>query len=251
MDNRNLVIKLIQTSERFPERVFSDKGLIYTCINPFSYHLVRKFNGLYDTFDGLFVDGLLMCWMIYLLWGKKIQRLSFDMTGIAKDLFELLNKNKSESIYFIGAKQEAIGSSISQIKSAYKQINIVGFRNGYFLLPEYRQAEIEKIVSINPTYVIVGMGAPIQERFAIDLKNAGYKGIIFTCGGFLHQSSNNINYYPNWINKYNLRAFYRLFHEKGLWGRLYNVLIEFPILFTWDTLITKYSRNNRKHPPPF
>ena len=44
---------------------------------------------------------------------------------------------------------------------------------------------------------------------------------------------------PKWVNKYNLRAFYRLFHEKGLWCRLYNVLIEFPILFTWDTLRTK------------
>ena len=73
----------------------------------------------------------------------------------------------------------------------------------------------------------------------MDLKKAGYKGIVFTCGGFLHQTSDNINYYPEWVNKYNLRAFYRLFHERGLVKRLFNVLLEFPILFIIDTIQTK------------
>lgn len=80
------------------------------------------------------------------------------------------------------------------------------------------------------------MGSPLQEQFALDLKKSGYNGVVFTCGGFLHQTARGIKYYPEWVNKYNLRAFYRLFHEKGLWGRLYNVLIEFPILFTFDTV---------------
>ena len=61
-------------------------------------------------------------------------------------------------------------------------------------------------------------------------------GIGFTCGGFLHQTAQRMNYYPDWINKYNLRAFYRLYKEKGLFKRLYNVLIQFPILFTIDTI---------------
>ena len=80
----------------------------------------------------------------------------------------------------------------------------------------------------------------MQEQFALDLKSRGYNGIVFTCGGFLHQSANDINYYPEWINKYNLRAFYRIVKEKGLWARLYNVLIQFPILFTWDSIRTKF-----------
>ena len=116
-------------------------------------------------------------------------------------------------------------------------MKIAGYRNGYFIDNDDRKKAIADIIKSKSDFAIIGMGSPLQEQFALDLKNAGYKGIVFTCGGFLHQSASDINYYP--VNKYNLRAFYRLFHEKGLWCRLYNVLIEFPILFTWDTLRTK------------
>lgn len=238
MNNRRFVETITQSASEYPHITFSRKGAIYTCVNPFSYHIIRGHPEIYNRMNGLYVDGMLMCKIINLLWNRNIPRLSFDMSGMAVDLFEHLSKNK-KSIYFIGAKQEYIESSIKHIKQEYPRINIIGYRNGYFLYPKDREKEIQKIVNLNPDFVIVGMGSPIQEKFCIDLKEAGYKGIAFTCGGFLHQTANGINYYPNWINKYNLRAFYRLFHEKGLWGRLYNVLIEFPILFIWDTINTK------------
>ena len=241
MYNRRFVEIINESATNYPHITFSRKGAIYTCVNPFSYHIVRKQQDVYYKMDGLYVDGMLMCKLINLLWNKNIPRLSFDMAGMAVDLFHRLNNN-DETIYFVGAKQEALEATVSQIKKSYPQMNIAGYRNGYFLLPEDRQREINRIVSLNPDFVIVGMGSPIQERFCIDLKEAGYKGIAFTCGGFLHQTASRINYYPEWVNKYNLRAFYRLFHEKGLWGRLYNVLIEFPILFSWDTILTKFHK---------
>ena len=156
--------------------------------------------------DGLYVDGMLMCKMINLMWGKKIRRLSFDMSGMAVDLFERLNKN-TESIYFLGSKQEELEATVRQIISGYPNMKITGYRNGYFSSREQRAQAISDIVELNPDFTIVGMGSPLQEQFCIDLKEAGYKGIAFTCGGFLHQTSNRLNYYPDWVNKYNLRAF--------------------------------------------
>lgn len=240
MNIRSFLNTIHHSSESYPN-VYDKKGLIITCVNPFSYHLVRKNKKLYDKFDRIFVDGMTMCWWIRLLWGKKISRLSFDMSGMAVDLFSRLNNNdNSETIYFIGSKPELLERAISQFKLAYPQIKIIGFRDGYFLNEQDRYDSIHQIISINPSFVVVGMGAPIQEQYAVKLKEAGFCGTVFTCGGFLHQSVKSINYYPDWINKYNLRAFYRLFHEKGLWGRLYNVLIQFPILFIWDSIITKF-----------
>ena len=238
MNNRRFVETITESASNYPLVTFSKKEAIYTCVNPFSYHLVRKNPDVYNKMDGLYVDGMLMCKMINLMWKRNIPRLSFDMSGMAVDLFNRINHNE-ETIYFLGAHQEAIEASVYQIKNNYPSINISGYRNGYFSTPDERKKEIDNIVSLNPDFVIVGMGSPLQEKFCIDLKEAGYKGIAFTCGGFLHQTSEGINYYPEWVNKYNIRAFYRLFHEKGLRGRLYNVLIEFPILFTWDTLHTK------------
>lgn len=238
MNNRRFVEIITESAANYPDTTFSRRGAVYTCVNPFSYHMVRHQPELYEKMDGLYVDGMLMCKLINLLWNKNIPRLSFDMSGMAVDLFARLDKNE-ESIYFVGAKQEAIEATVQQIKSAYPGIHIKGYRNGYFLLPKHRQQEIENILGLNPDFCIVGMGSPIQEQFAIDLKRAGYCGIIFTCGGFLHQTAAGINYYPAWVNRYNLRAFYRLYREKGLFKRLYNVLIEFPILFTYDSIMTK------------
>lgn len=238
MNNYRFVEKITESASMYPTITFSRKNAIYTCVNPFSYHLVRKFPELFNQMDGLYVDGMLMCKIINLMWKKHIPRLSFDMSGMAVDLFERLNNN-TESIFFIGSKQEEIEATISQIKKAYPQINVSGFRNGYFKSKDERTLVINNIVKENPDFTIVGMGSPLQEQFCIDLKNSGYKGIAFTCGGFLHQTAARLNYYPDWINRYNLRAFYRLFHEKGLWGRLYNVLIQFPILFTIDTVLSK------------
>lgn len=247
MNNREFVNKIADSASVYPDVTFSSGyGRVYTCVNPFSYHLVRCHQSLYESMDGLFVDGMTMCWLIRLLWGKRVPRLSFDMSGIAVDLFSLLNtKDIDRSIYFIGTKQDVIEKTMDQFRENYPYMNVAGYRNGYFIDVDDRRKAISDIIESDSDFAIVGMGSPLQEQFALDLKNAGYKGIVFTCGGFLHQSAKNINYYPKWVNKFNLRAFYRLFHEKGLWGRLYNVLIEFPVLFMWDTFMTKFGRSQR------
>ncbi len=241
MNNRRFIEKITESTSKYPHVTFSEKNTVNTCVNPFSYHLVRRYSELYDQIDGIYVDGILMCKLLDLMSGTKTPRLSFDMSGMAVDLFERLNSN-SETIYFLGAKQEEIEASIQQIKKGYPNMRIVGYRNGYFNSQEERTQIIHNIVDLNPDFTVVGMGSPLQEQFCLDLKKAGYKGIAFTCGGFLHQTAGRLNYYPDWVNKYNLRAFYRLFHERGLWKRLYNVLIQFPIMFTWDTIRTKLGK---------
>lgn len=245
MDIRKLVENINLTSSGFPDRTLSEKGKVYTCLNPYSYHIFKKHSKEYERLDGIFVDGMLMCRLIYRLWGYRIPRLSMDMSGMAPVLFSRLNDPAStETLYLIGARQQEVENTARQIREAYPNIHIAGVRNGYFKTPEERRKAIEEIVSKQPDFTLIGMGSPLQETFAADLRDAGYKGIGFTCGGFLHQTSSNINYYPEWVNKYELRAFYRLYKEKGLFGRLYNVLLQFPALFTADTM--KYKCGKKK-----
>lgn len=241
MNVREFVAKIADSAAAYPDPVFSTPRRIYTCVNPYSYHIVRKHAALYAQMDGLFVDGMTMCWWIRLLWRRQIPRLSFDMSGMAVELFSRLNgKTNQDSIYFIGARQEQLQGSIEQMRKTYPDMRICGFRNGYFADEAERTAAIRAIVETNTTYTVIGMGSPLQEQFALDLKEAGYQGIAFTCGGFLHQTSTKMTYYPEWVNRYNLRAFYRLFHEKGMARRLLNVLVGFPILFSVDSFLAKY-----------
>lgn len=244
MKNRELIKKIAVSASNYPDVTFSNKRQVYTCINPYSYHIVRKNKQLYDNMDGLFVDGMFLCLLIKIFWGKTIPRLSFDMVGIAKDLFVAFNsKDKNESIYFIGAHQEAIEGTIAQIRKTYPDLSICGYRNGYFKDDNDKLSAIDKIIESKADFAIIGMGSPIQEQFALELKQRGFKGIIFTCGGFLHQTSMRMNYYPDWVNKYNLRAFYRLAHEKGMFKRLFHVLVSCPVLFGWDSITSLISKS--------
>ena len=157
------------------------------------------------------------------LFGIRVKRESFDMTSLAPVLFnKAIQQNKS--IYFIGTEPDIIADTIKNIKNTYPKLNICGFRHGYFSQDE-RDIVIKKIFQLAPDYVICGMGTPLQEYFLLDLKKEGWSGEGFTCGGFLHQTANRIIYYPEWINRFGLRAFYRMYDEPKLIKRYF---IDYP-----------------------
>lgn len=239
MNIRWLLDKVECANAGFPRETFTEKRRIYTCVNPFKYHIVRKNPEIFGVMDGIFVDGILMCKMIRLLWGRKIERLSFDMTAMAPYLFGRLNRTK-ETVYLIGDR-EGMASKAAQIfRNAYPGMHIAGTRNGFFKDPDERQREIRYIAALNPDFVLVGMGGLIQEQFAIDLKAAGYGGIVFTCGGFFHQSTEKLNYYPEWVDRYNLRMPYRRYKERDF-KRLWHIMVTFPVQFALDSLATVLS----------
>lgn len=242
MNTEKLVSIIRRAYTAYPDKVFSQKGANYTCINPYSYGILRKYQDLIDNFDGIFVDGISMCWWIRIFYGIKVPRLSFDMTTIAKDFFETLSAN-GQSVYFIGAKDEEVSETVRLIKEEYPNLNILGFRNGFFKDSEERKLSINTIVKKNPDFVVIGMGTPLQEQYMIDLRNAGFKGTSFTCGGYLRQASKGIHYFPDWVDRYNLRGIYRQFKEKGIFKRNYNTLIQFPILFTYDSIKSKITKS--------
>ena len=237
------LIKNIAASEhRYPDEVFSLPGRTYTCVNSYAYLFARKDIPLYDRMDGIFVDGMWLCKFLRIFWGKKITRRSFDMTSMARDLFERLNApDNNQSIYFLGSRPEQVKAATELFARSYPGMKIAGCRDGYFKSDEERIGAARAIVSLTPDFAIMGMGKPAQEQFACLLREQGFKGIIFTCGGFLHQSTQKLHYYPKWIDRMNLRAFYR-FYKEGTWIRLFYDLFRFPPLFIFDTLSSKLSK---------
>ena len=69
--------------------------------------------------------------------------------------------------YFIGAKQEELEKSVAQIRRSYPRMAVAGYRNGYFLDVDDRRRAIRDIVDSGADFAIVGMGAPLQEQFAL------------------------------------------------------------------------------------
>ena len=235
---KNIIKTLFSSEEKGLKYSFTEPDRIYTFLNPVSYLDARRNKQLFDEFDGIFVDGSILIGAIQIFYNKKINRRSFDMTSVAPALFDYSIKN-SKSIYIVGAKEEELKMVINVLKHSYPKLNVIGYRNGYFNSQKEKEEEYEKIISTSPDFLIVGMGIIYQERFLVEIKNRGFEGIGFTCGGFISQTAkgkDKIDYYPEWVDKYNVRFLYRMYKEKHTRKRYLKAAFIFPVLFIKDRI---------------
>lgn len=227
------IIKNIKNMERFSKT--------FTFVNHYSYLKLRKNPDILNSFDSINIDGILLCQALKLI-GINKTRSSFDMTSLAPLVFESAQKN-ADDIYFIGGENGIIEKAIHFFKSKYPALQVSGYRHGFFSSNEDRIKTINDIKILNPKIIIVGMGTPFQEKLLIDLVNTGWDGTGYTCGGFFHQTAKSgLTYYPDWINKYNLRWAYRVYDEPKLIRRYTLDFIVFLLFFTYDTFIYKIKK---------
>ncbi len=226
-----LVTTITKTDASNMEHILTSRGKIYTFLNPVSYLSALDHNDLFSSFDGIFADGSLLVKAIKRLYNVDVVRRSFDMTSIAPELFNFAQAN-SKSIYIVASKQDELERAMAIFKERYPNLIVAGCRNGYFSSSDETKQEVEKIVSTNPDYLIVGMGAVAQERFLLQVKQGGFQGVGFTCGGFVHQTSQNIiDYYPAWTDRLNVRFLYRMYKEQHTRKRYMQAAFLFPLRF--------------------
>lgn len=204
-----------------------------TFLNPYSYLLARKNKELFKNFN-IKIDGILLVKFLKFA-GIDYKRKSFDMTSLAPVVFEKAIK-ENKTIYFVGTTDSNLKSAINNIKKEFNNINIIGYKNGYFKDNE-KNIFIDDLVKLSPDIVICGMGTILQEEFLLNLKERGWSGVGYTCGGFLHQTAKDIIYYPKWIDKYNLRWAYRFYKEPNTRKRILLDYPKFIIIFMYDYLI--------------
>lgn len=160
-----------------------------------------------------YADGIFLCWVSKLLFGTNLSRVSFDFTSIADSVFRELN-NKQGSVALVGGA-DCVSQHFSMlIGNRYPDLNVVYARNGFFQDVGEMEEVAGLITSMSPDAVIVGMGVVAQERMILSLMNVGFKGSAYTCGGFFDQTVQaGGDYYPHWIDRFNLRWLYRLVKE--------------------------------------
>lgn len=223
-----LVKNIVSTETNNLKLLFTQKGKIYTFLNPVSYLTALDNKKLFEQFDGIFADGSILVAAIKTLYGKTVTRRSFDMTSLAPKLLSYAEKEQ-KSIYIVASQQDQVEKAMKIFKERYPNLIVAGYRNGYFDSEKDMDTEAEKITQINPDFLIVGMGVLMQEKFLLLTKNHGFQGIGFTCGGFIHQTSKNeIDYYPSWADKLNLRFVYRMYKEKHTRKRYIQAALLFP-----------------------
>lgn len=231
-----IVKKILSTEELTLDDVFTENRKVYTFLNPVSYLSALDNKKLFERFDGIFADGSILVAAIKLVYGKTVTRHSFDMTSLAPELLEYAEQN-GKSVYIVASRQEQVEKAVAIFRERYPKLILAGYRNGYFLTDEEQATEASHIVDVNPDFLIVGMGVLMQEHFLLKVKDAGYNGIGFTCGGFIHQTAKDkIDYYPAWADKLNLRFVYRMIKEKHTRKRYAQAALLFPTRFIAERL---------------
>ncbi len=161
----------------------------------------------YTCFDGIVFPKLLKK-----LTGIKTPRISFDMTSLAPKIFSYASRH-NKTIYFIGSTEENISKFSRVFSLQYPKVKVKGVRNGFFSSIDERKTFVNDIKDVNPDIVIVGMGTPSQDLMISDLKKKLVNNPIYCCGGFFHQSSKGLHYYPTIFNRLNIRWIYRIIDE--------------------------------------
>ncbi|MBD1580963.1 WecB/TagA/CpsF family glycosyltransferase [Pseudoalteromonas sp. S16_S37] len=198
---------------------------VITFVNPYSYLLLRDKHELTKHIDAIHTDAISSAKLFSLFLGRTVPRNSFDMSSFAKTFLEKADEHKLK-VYFIGAKAEEIEKTIAIFRNNYPNMNIVGYEHGYF---DSEEDVFSRIATSGAEYVICGLGTPKQDEFAVKLKaKQGCVKQVYTCGGFLHQTSSKLHYYPAWIDKFHLRWLYRVFDSSYVLKRL---LKQYPQFF--------------------
>ena len=94
--------------------------------------------------------------------------------------FEIVKTlNHSHSFYLIGSTTEVIETTVKKLKVDFPEINIKGYRNGFF-----KDGDLDKLKAdlkyLKPEIVFVAMGSPKQEYLMQDLfasHEAIYQGL--------------------------------------------------------------------------
>jgi N-acetylglucosaminyldiphosphoundecaprenol N-acetyl-beta-D-mannosaminyltransferase len=213
------------------ETLMPDRKKMVTYLNPYSMYVSKSNIECLKQFDYISSDGILPLILNRIFGINKSMRLSFDMSSIGKAVFEYCSQH-NKSIYFIGSNQDKLDKFISSFKEMYPNILLKGWRDGFFQSIEEENI-VTQIINTKPDVVIVGLGTPKQDLFALELKNSGYCGTVYTCGGFIHQAAEKFEYFNGFVDKFHIRWLYRIFKEKYVLKRVVLYYPKFIISYFW------------------
>lgn len=213
-----------------------DRCKLVTCLNAF-YMIKLKSEDYhwYEEFDYIASDGMGPIKLNKYCGKPKSVRLSFDLSTMAGPVFRDMIVH-GESLYVLGAKDGEVDKSVETIKKHFEGIKIAGFHHGY--IKDCKDEIVQEIIASGAKVVIIGMGAPMQDEMCVRLRDAGFIGTAYTCGGFIHQTQDTMVSFPAWTNKLGLRWLYRIFTQSGMLKRLIETYPMFVVTYVWF-LLTK------------
>ena len=146
------------------------------------------------------------------VWASKFNKVKIPERVAGYDLCQTVfskMSQKGKTVYFFGGAPGVAAKAAEKMKAAYPGLKIVGTRNGYFTSAEEKDI-IREIKSLSPDLLLVGLGAPKQEKWIYEnLRFTGAK-VAIGVGGSFDVMAGNIKRAPKIFQKLGLEWFYRL-----------------------------------------
>lgn len=133
-----------------------------------------------------------------------------------------LHFRKNLKVFLFGAKPHIIEAAAKNISEKYPRIKVVGYMDGYFDKWD-EDAIIDTINSANPDLLLVGLGAPKQEKWIYTHKDKLNAKVAIGVGGAFDILSGKKKRAPMFFQKCGMEWLYRLFQEPKRFFRMFKL----------------------------
>jgi exopolysaccharide biosynthesis WecB/TagA/CpsF family protein len=214
------MFKRLSLQQDFPDNIESilSPGEIISFINPFSVKILmgnQRYIEDLQSCSRVYVDGMLMCRYLSMILGEKVNRVSFDGNSLAPKVFcRILESNRR--IAFIGGNEKEAAMASDKLAAVLgESLSFVDHGYQDFDSENTMAAIVRRLSNHKADVLVLGLGAPLQERVSVLINNLLPDICVITCGGYITQISrmSRLQYYPDFIEKNNLRFLYRVYRE--------------------------------------
>ena len=202
------------------KKMLGEEGQHFICTpNPEIVMEAQKDKELMDILheaDMVIPDG------IGVVWASKYSEIRLKERVAGYDLTQNLMAELAatgETFYFFGGAPGVASTAARMMMKKYPGLKVVGVHNGYFDEKEEKKI-IQDIKTKSPSILLVGLGAPKQEKWIYDnIRLVGAKVAIGVCGSF-DVMAGNVKRAPKIFQKLGLEWFYRLITQPTRWRRM-------------------------------
>jgi exopolysaccharide biosynthesis WecB/TagA/CpsF family protein len=156
----------------------------------------------------VFNDGIGIEVASWFLFGKRFPD-NLNGSDLTPNLLAALDR--PTLVFLVGSTQDVAERAGAVLEARFPHVMVVGCHHGFFDAAASERL-IERIRHSKPDLVLVGMGNPRQELWAIDVV-AKIDAVILCVGAFLDFTAGRLSRAPKWIRTIRAEWLYRLAQE--------------------------------------
>jgi exopolysaccharide biosynthesis WecB/TagA/CpsF family protein len=195
---------------------FSVENSSGSIIYGFSLHSIYNISsipeiiGLGKNAELLISDGRPFYWLLKLF--KIPVKSNISIPESVMLTLKIANERKY-SILLFGSTDSLNLKACSNLKKEYQNIEVMEGIPGYFDFNKEMDGIRNKISSLNPDILLIGISSPIKEKFVFENRDKLHAKLIIPCGGMIDILAGKTTLTPRFIKAVGLASVYRVIQE--------------------------------------